>query len=77
MPKLTAALAAPVLMAFGSICLCRYEKMCWPLYKKHGHAYEAFRRCVASDEEAKLIFAEFGLSESVRNPGIIQAVACA
>ena len=43
--------------------------MGWPLYKKHGHAYEAFRRCVASDEEAKLIFAEFGLSESVRKPG--------
>jgi len=44
-----------------------YTGFGWPMYKKYGHAYEAFKRCVASDKEADALVAEFGLDDEVKD----------
>jgi len=37
-----------------------YAKLGWPLYKKYGHAYEAFKKGITEPDE---VFGEFELSE--------------
>ena len=44
-----------------------YANFGWPLYKKYGHAYEAFKRCVASDEAAEELVKEFSLDAEVND----------
>jgi translation initiation factor 2 subunit 1 len=44
-----------------------YTQFGWPLYKKYGHAYEAFKRCVASDAEADALVSEYGLSAEIKD----------
>jgi len=37
-----------------------YNKLGWPLYKKYGHAYEAFKKGIIEPDE---VFGEFNMSE--------------
>ncbi|KAJ1663872.1 hypothetical protein IW140_004550 [Coemansia sp. RSA 1813] len=39
-----------------------YEKVGWPLYKKYGHAYDAFKMAIASPEA---VFGEFDLDSTL------------
>ncbi|KAL3942564.1 MAG: hypothetical protein SGBAC_003274 [Bacillariaceae sp.] len=42
-----------------------YEKIGWPLYKKYGHAYDAFKIAISEDKSAGDPFAELDVPEDV------------
>merc|ERR1712224_811357 len=44
-----------------------YTTFGWPLYKQYGHAYEAFKRCVASDAEADALVAQYSLDDEIKD----------
>mmetsp|Transcript_2065 Transcript_2065/g.3719 ORF Transcript_2065/g.3719 Transcript_2065/m.3719 type:complete len:398 (+) Transcript_2065:226-1419(+) len=44
-----------------------YEQIGWPLYKKYGHAYDAFKLTLQPGENAEDPFAEMGLEQDVKD----------
>jgi translation initiation factor 2 subunit 1 len=43
-----------------------YEKIGWPLYKKYGHAFDAFKLAISEDKNAGDPFAELDIEEDLK-----------
>ena len=43
-----------------------YEKIGWPLYKKYGHAYDAFKLAISDDKNAGDPFADIDVPEDLK-----------
>eukprot|EP00980_Cylindrotheca_fusiformis_P009740 scaffold2149_cov187-Cylindrotheca_fusiformis.AAC.18 len=44
-----------------------YEKIGWPLYKKYGHAYDAFKLAISEDKNAGDPFAELDVPQDLKD----------
>lgn len=44
-----------------------YEKIAWPLYKKYGHAYDAFKLAISDDKNAVDPFVDIDVPEDLKD----------